>query len=112
MTYKGYSENVITIRKDETATAGYPVSVGDNGVNNAVANAGFIGICRSVREGFCGVQTQGYAEVPYTGTTPSYGYVKLVANGNGGVLVKTDASVPFVKVLKVDTDNKTVGFIL
>jgi hypothetical protein len=47
----------------------------------------FIGVMEESRAGFAGVRIHGFAEVAYTGSAPGLGYVKLAANGSGGVKV-------------------------
>ena len=47
----------------------------------------FIGVMEGIRKGYAGVQLHGFAEVAYTGDVPGLGYVKLAANGTGGVKV-------------------------
>lgn len=49
----------------------------------------FCGVMEGARKGVSGVQLHGFAEVGYTGTAPSLGYVNLVANGSGGVKVSS-----------------------
>jgi hypothetical protein len=45
----------------------------------------FIGVLESVRKGVGCVLLHGFAELPCTGQVPGVGYVKLAANGVGGV---------------------------
>lgn len=65
----------------------------------------FIGVMEGVRKGFTAVQLHGFAEVSYTGTAPSLGYVNLAANGSGGV--KTATSGRSHLVVSVDTTAMT-----
>ena len=57
--------------------------------NGKVAACGdgenFIGVMETLRKGICCVKLQGFAELSYTGQAPGLGYVKLAANGQGGV---------------------------
>lgn len=66
----------------------------------------FCGVLEGVRKGFAGVQLEGFAEVGYTGTAPSLGYVNLAANGSGGV--KTASAGRACLVVSVDTADQTV----
>lgn len=112
MTYKGYNEKIITLQKDGDVKVGDPVSLNSGNATPATSDSPFIGICKSVRGEFCGIQTDGYVESEYTGSAPSYGYVKLACAGTGKVKVKADADTNYSKVVMVDTENKIVGFIL
>lgn len=92
--------------------AGIPVVVGENSeVSKAAADKDFIGVAVSANGEFAGVILNGYTELPYTGTAPAFGFCALAANGTGGVKTSTSSN-HIVKVIKVDTVNKTVGFIL
>jgi len=51
-----------------------------------------------------------YVELEYTGTAPTVGYSKLLASAAGKV--KADSDGAEFLVLKVDTTNKIVGFIM
>ena len=78
----------------------------------AVCAAGdvFCGLCIHSDAQTADVQLGGYVEVAYTGTAPSVGYAKLLAAGAN--TVKTDNGGAEHLVLKVDTVNSTVGFII
>lgn len=112
-TYRGYGKNVLTFRKGENPTIGSPVKMV---YNNQITDAGdgeeIFGICTSIRNNYCGVQIEGYVELPYTGTKPNYHHSKIVSNGEGGVKVSTASSVAEHKIIKVDETNKICGFIL
>lgn len=61
------------------------------------------------------VQTAGYVTVPYTGSTPSCGYIKLTADGQGGVrLANTVAGETGREYLAIDVDStsQTITFRL
>lgn len=114
ISFKGYGENVLTF-KAEVSEAGVPVEVNEDcTVKVAAADKDFIGIICEVNGEVAGVIVDGYVEMTYTGNAPSYGYCNLVANGSGGVKAAASgtASNHTVRVLKIDTENKIVGFIL
>lgn len=71
------------------------------------AGDGFIGVVESVNGTQAGVQVAGFAQVSYSGSsTPTPGYVKLSADGSGGVKVDT-AGVGYW-VVRVDSTAKTL----
>ncbi|MGN0523991.1 MAG: hypothetical protein ACI4IG_06935 [Eubacterium sp.] len=113
ISFNGYKNNTVTM-ENETATVGYPVALNSEGkaiaANDGVA---FIGVCVAVRGDICCVQTDGYIELGFSGTAPSYGFSGFTADGNGGVKSVTSATAPKAyTVVKVDTAKKTVGFIM
>lgn len=109
--FKGYGENVLTFPTKLTE-AGIPVEVGANSVvSKAAADKDFIGVTSYADGELAGVILNGYVELPYTGTAPAFGFSALAANGTGGVKTASSAT-HLVKVIKVDTSKKTVGFIL
>ena len=108
---KGYGENVLTFNTELTE-AGVPVTVGaDSTVSKATADSDFIGFTTYADGEIAGVIVDGYVEVPYTGSVPPYGFAALVSNGTNGVKTST-SSKHIVRVVKVDIDTRTVGFIL
>lgn len=114
ISFKGYGENVLTFNA-QFSQVGVPVSIHqDCEVKAAAADKDFIGITCYADGDVAGVIVDGYVEVPYTGTTPSFGYCNLVANGSGGVKVTASGTTSnhTVRILKIDTDNHIVGFIL
>lgn len=114
ISFKGYGENVLTF-KSEVSEAGVPVIVtADCVVRAAAADKDFIGIACEVNGDVAGVIMDGYVEMTFTGNTPAYGYCHLVADGSGGVKAAASgtASDHIVRVLKIDTENNIVGFIL
>ena len=61
--------------------------IGNGKVAPCADGEDFIGVVEGIRKGICGVQIHGFAELAYTGNAPGVGYVKLAANGSGGVKV-------------------------
>ena len=114
ISFKGYGENVLTFNTN-VFKVGVPVDIhADSIVGEAPANKDFIGITCYVDKDIAGVIMNGYVEMPYTGSAPALGFCNLVADGTGGVKAAASGSAAnhIVRVLKVDTDNNIVGFIL
>ena len=113
ISYNGYNTHVLTMEANENITVGKPVCQDSDGdLIPAPNDKSPIGVCVYKRGELAGIQTDGYVELPYSGNAPGYGYAKLYGNGTGGVLVTTAAAATAFKVLKVDTTNGIVGFIL
>ncbi len=111
ISYNGFNEGVLTF-KDTDTKVGYPVDISESGLTrNAESGKDFIGVCVSKDNDYITVQVCGYIEMKYTGTLPNYGYQALVSNGSGGVKAST-ATTKLYKVLKVDTANNIIGFII
>ena len=82
-------EEIGCVRASFIADSGEAGQVCKMAENGKVAPCGdgesFIGVVESLRKGICCVKLHGFEELPYTGQAPAVGYVKLVANGVGGV---------------------------
>lgn len=114
ISFKGYGENVLTFNTTLTKV-GIPVMVSsDCRVVEATTDRDFMGITCYADGELAGVIMDGYVEMTYTGSIPTLGYCNLVADGSGGVKAAASgaSSNHIVRVLKVDAENKTVGFIL
>lgn len=108
--FTGYGENILTFKADENTAVGYPATVIGNGTVAAAENGTpFCGVISTVRNGAAAVIMSGYIVLPYSGDAPSYGYIKLVSDGNGGVMAGENGKP--VTVIEVDEDAGTVGFI-
>lgn len=85
ISYGGIGHFSVTF-PNNSGIAGMPCGLDASG-NVVLCTNGekFIGVVERVKEGYCGVQIGGFVELPYTGTKPNPGYVKLCANGTGGV---------------------------
>ena len=59
--------------------------VGNGKVGPCGAGDVFAGVLEGIRKGIAGVQIHGFAEVSYSGSDPEAGFVKLAADGQGGV---------------------------
>ena len=108
---KGYGENTSTFRTNGVVCTSHTVKM-DNNLTVAPCNSGdaFIGTVINVKNEYACVQLDGFVTLTYTGTAPSVGYCKLVADGNGGV--KVSESGREYLVTEVYTAEKTVGIIL
>ena len=112
ISYKGYNTKFLTAM-GEGVEVGDCVKLNDSGLLVCAGlNENFIGVAVSNRENVIGMQEQGYIEMPYTGTVPTYGYCKLVSLGNGAVKVGIGDNDRVYKVMMVDKESSTVGFML
>ncbi len=90
----------------ETAVEGQVVKMSaDHTVAACSDNDVFCGVADVVRNGICGVQMSGMAEVCYSGSAPAVGNATLAADGKGGVC--TASSGQTYLVVSVDTAKKT-----
>ena len=106
--YQGIGEWCASFGCNEVAE-GAVAKMFRNGVVKACsAGDAFCGVVRAVsHDGMaCSVQLGGMAKVNYTGQAPTLGYVKLAADGNGGVCV--DNSGMSYLAVEVDEENETV----
>lgn len=134
ISFNGYNENTLTFQG--TATVGYPVKISDGLVADAENGEDFIGIAVGVHGDYVVVQLDGYVEMSTDGSSFSYGYGGILATGDGNVTaVSTESSTSDsedesdestesdgsstststaheYKIIKIDSDNNTVGFIL
>lgn len=109
--YNGFHTDVLSMEADGNINIGSPVIVNDKGFCHAASNnAEIFGVAVSKRDELIGVQLTGYVELPYTSTAPTHGYCKLVCSNATSVKVSENGRQ--YKVIKVDTANKIVGFIL
>ena len=65
----------------------------------------FIGVTEAVQNYMAAVQVEGFATVRYSGTKPDMGYVSLVADGDGGVMI--DSTGRAYLVVSVDSEEMT-----
>lgn len=107
--FNGFQENILTFECTSTVAAGDPVKMSANGkVTVCSAGDNFIGIAKSVRDGYAAVQLSGYIEAPFTGSGVSIGYTTLTADSDGAV----KAAQTGREYLVLTVDSSTVGFIL
>lgn len=113
ISYNGYDNKYLTM-EGYNVKLNAPVSFksSTNVIKTASNNEEFVGVSVSSHDDVVAVQTQGYFEVKYSGTAPSYGYCALVCDGLNGVKVDTTtgANKRYI-VVKVDTDSQKIGFI-
>ncbi len=111
VSFKGYGENVLTFKsilKDKNTL----VKINsDSSVSKALADEDFIGITVYADGKYAGVVVDGYVEMKYSGTKPAEGFGALVSDGANAVKSST-TSKHIVRIIKVDSDNGIVGFIL
>lgn len=90
----------------EDCGEGQVCKMGEDGAVAACASGdAFCGVVESVRGSQAGVRIHGFTKLGYTGTAPGCGYVKLAADGNGGVAVNDNGRSYLV--VKVDTTAGT-----
>lgn len=112
ISYNGYDANCITILKDNNNNNySGTVVLNEYGRVTRPTNGSEIYLVAVADRCECvTAQTRGYVELKYSGTAPGCGMVKLGCDTSGGVCVSSSASAHLV--LKVDTVNKIVGFII
>lgn len=113
VSFGGIGETVATFYNSGTSAAvsEAPVKVSGNGEVSCCAGGDrFCGVAISAEDRFVSVQTGGFVTLPYSGTAPALGYVKLVADGSGGV--KTGSSGGEYLVVGVDTADVSVTFVM
>lgn len=71
VSFSGIGENIVTFEAASGLKAGNLVKVSANGTAAACAASGDVplGVAVQVRDGLCGVQTQGYMRVPCASST-------------------------------------------
>ena len=113
ISYRGFNASALTFESDAQFTKGDPVAISSEGACSAAENGDlFIGVCVAVRGNLITSQMEGFVETAYSGTAPTCGWGKLCADGEGGVKVSSASNAPLYRIIEVDTENKTVGFIL
>ena len=91
VSYEGIGEVVATFQVGAGVKAGPVVKMGDSGkVDGCNVGDRFCGVALAPVQGYGAVQVGGFAAVKYTGDAPAVGFVKLAADGQGGV--KVDAA--------------------
>lgn len=112
VSFEGIGEQVISFEAASGTEKNEFVKVSANSkVANCSADDVFAGICINTDAGFADVMTHGYVEAGYVGdTAPTVGFCALSAAGSGKVQADEDGREYLV--LKVDTTNAVVGFIM
>ncbi len=118
VSYLGYDAKYITMEKrpDDTMRVGCFVCLDSDGyyVKKCLDGASFIGLAKCIRGNYVTVQVGGYCEVKYSGLKdPTTGHIKL-NSGTEGTVVYDGSDMPnqYRTVLKLDTKNKIIGFIM
>ena len=115
VSFEGVNEQVLSFKSatgDSAAVKGcFAAMSGNFTVALADEDDIFVGMCIKCADGFADIMTHGYIECAYTGTTaPTVGY-NLLACADEETVEVAEAGRE-VLVLKVDTTNKIVGFIM
>lgn len=107
VSYEGIGEIVATFQAGAEVGTGQVVKMGGNGkVEGCNVGDRFCGVALAPVEGYAAVQVAGFAPVKYTGDKPAVGYVKLAADGQGGV--KADENGGELLVVAVDEGSGTM----
>lgn len=86
VSFEGIGEMAATFYAEEGVKAGQVVKVsGDSTVAPCATGDRFWGVAVNASGGCAGVQVKGFARVSCADSTVTVGYVKLAADGNGGV---------------------------
>lgn len=110
ISYEGIDHLSITMPAGE-CVVGQVCDFDSNGKIRLCPTAGKIcGIVEAVENEMAAVQVSGFVKQSYSRGAPSYGYVNLVGDGYGGVMV--DNTGKLYMVVEVDTENQTVVFKL
>lgn len=121
VSYNGFHSNVITIPYDTTKSLkpGMPVTINETGLCKPAQMSNFIGVCVGIREGNAAVQVSGYVEAKANTDALPYGVIDLFVDNDCNVSAHLEIAPGDVlenakaySVLKVDSENNIVGFIL
>ena len=112
VSFEGIGEQVVSFAAASGTVKNEFVKMSSNNtVGKCSADDVFAGYCLKVEGGFADVMTHGYVEAGYVGdTAPTVGFCALSAAGSGKVQADEDGREYLV--LKVDTTNAVVGFIM
>ena len=108
ISFEGIGEVVATFACGEGVAPGQVVKVTEDGTVGACsATDKFCGVALSVEDGYAAVQLAGLVKVSVTDGSVSVGWVKLAADGSGGVK-KDDTNGREHLVVRVETDGAVV----
>ena len=108
--FHGFQENAVTFKVSGEVTAGKPVKLASAAtVTPCSAGDVFIGFALESDSAYAAVRLRGAVTANYTGTAPTVGFTKLVADTNG---VKTGSAGREYLVLDVNTTAATVTFLM
>lgn len=109
--YNGMGEQYVTFAATDAITVGQVCKISANDTVDACDDGDrILGIVAEKRDGTAGVVIGGYVELPYSGTLSGAGFVKLAADGSGGVKAATGGHEYLV--IRVDSAASTVGLFL
>lgn len=109
ISFDGIGEKAVTFIGDGVKTGDAVKVTGAGTVSPCAAGEGFDGFAAGMRGEYAAVVIGGAVTVPYSGTAPGFGRVKLCADGEGGVTAGGDLTYLVVDVDEVD---ETVTFIM
>ena len=112
ISHKGFNEKVLTFYTDGTIAPGALVKLDSNGKVIKAADTDFIGVAVSQRGQTVAVQVEGYVEAGATVSGLSYGWCGLICDEIGKVIDRGDSAPKKYLVVKLDSSNSIVGFIL
>lgn len=111
ISYEGVGEMVVSIGMTEEVTPGEVVRMLDNDLACPCADGElFCGVALKADKVCGSMQVKGFVTVPYSGESMAVGWMKLAANGMGGVRVN-DNGIPMLVVCK-DEDAMTAVICL
>jgi len=103
VSYEGIGEVTATFQVGPGVKAGQVVKMGGSGrVESCNVGDRFCGVALAPVQGYGAIQVGGFAAVDYSGAAPAVGFVRLAADGNGGVAVD-EANGGEVLVAAVDS---------
>lgn len=109
--FNGYNENVVTMLCDSTLNDGdanVVVAVKEDATaTKATTSDSILGVALAVRDGYCAVQTTGFAKVSAESKIPC-GLKTLAPNGKGGVAVNSSGRALFV----IESADDYAGILL
>ncbi len=111
--YNGIDNTILTFIAGTDCAEGAVCKLsGSSMVKGCSDGDAFHGLVQKIYPGkVCGAVVRGVVRVAYTGTTPTAGWAKLVADSSGGVKID-DANGRDYLILKVDSAAKMVEFYL
>lgn len=109
--YQGFNNQVLTFKRAEHLKEKALVTVNAEGKAD-FAETSFIGVVDSIRGELAGVQMEGYVEIPYSGSMPLPGILALKPVEQGKKVTVDETGKNFYRVINVDWNKATIGFIL
>lgn len=109
VSFEGIGEMVATFYAGESVNAGEVVKISKDSTVGPCANGDrFCGVAVHAKDGCAGVQVKGFATVKCADSTVTVGYVKLGADGNGGVKKVASGGDEYLVVAGDGTGNVTI----